>query len=105
MPKLLHFIMMASLVLFTIKPLLLLYHDHQKQASPQAQYTVGTKCSGRTTTTLSYCQSSHCYVLAENAHIDGFYLFILSGLLFFVYTQLTSSSPRSRLFKPPICLH
>ncbi|WP_214608441.1 hypothetical protein [Legionella maceachernii] len=58
-------------------------------------------CSSRTSS-ISYCQLSTYYTLTENELNTAPFLFILAGALFFVLTQLTSNSPLSQPFKPPI---
>lgn len=99
MTKLLHYIIVLSLVLFAIKPLL--SYEQPKQSPATTQYSTQNKCSG-TSTTVSPCQSSACYTLTEAAFIKNAYFLIFSGLLTFIYLRFSSNSPHTRLFKPPI---
>lgn len=100
MTRLFHYIVVFSLVLFAIKPLL--RYESAKQTLPTTQYSAVSKCSGGTTTSVSSCPAGACYTLTEESRVAHLYVLILAGLLFFIYRQLSSSSPYSRLFKPPI---
>ncbi|WED43633.1 hypothetical protein [Legionella cardiaca] len=100
MSKLFHYLIIVSLVLLAIKPLL--RFDFSKQMLSTTQYTTtNSKCSGNSPTT-SFCQTSVCYTLANEERLESLYLYIFAGLLYFIYVQLNSISPYSRLFKPPI---
>ncbi|KTC86343.1 hypothetical protein Lbru_0837 [Legionella brunensis] len=102
MTTLFHYIIIVSLVLFTIKPLL--SYEQSKQPFPIQYTTTHSKCSSGTTT-VSACQMSIFYTITEEQITKNLYLFILAGLLCYNYRQLKSTSPHSRLFKPPILSH
>jgi hypothetical protein len=97
--KFVHFLVIAALVLFSLKPLLTAA-DNITPYSPQ--YSTTTQdCASRTPVVTS-CQLLSYYTLTENDIQAAPYLFILAGSLFFLLLQVSSNPPKSRLFKPPI---
>ena len=101
--KLFHMLMVISLAFLSLKPVLTSVSE--KTTIPTAHYsTAANDCSSRSSV-VSYCQVFSYYTLTENESFPAPYLFILTGALFFILIQLSSSSPISRLFRPPICLN
>lgn len=95
-----YYVIIASLVLFSIKPLL--RHGTSPQSLATMQYSTVNKCSGGVNTALSSCQTSTNYTLAEWEISADLYSLIFAGLLFFVYKKIRCFPPYFRLFKPPI---
>ncbi|MBA2653199.1 MAG: hypothetical protein H0U73_13185 [Tatlockia sp.] len=100
--KFLHYLVIVSLIFFSLKSLLPIANTNTLDTTPHYS-TMTTDCSSRTPL-ISHCQLLSYYTLTENEIQTAPYLFILAGSLFFLVIQHSTDSLKSRLFKPPIYL-
>ncbi|WP_043874476.1 hypothetical protein [Legionella massiliensis] len=98
--KLLHYLIILCLVFLSLKPLLSPANDKNNIESTHYS-TRSSDCTSRAPL-VSTCQLTSYYTLTEHEIQAAPYLFIVAGALFFSLIPLSSNSPVSRLFKPPI---
>lgn len=100
--KFINYLILFSMVLFTVKPVL--SHLIENQVQQKTQYSAtSSPCSSRTAI-VSSCALSWLYTLAEDEFGIEAYLFLLAGLLYYSVTKFTYNSPIFSLFKPPILI-
>jgi hypothetical protein len=98
--RFINYLILLSMVLFTVKPVL--SHLIENQIQQKAQYSAtSSPCSSRTAV-VSSCASSWLYTVAEDEYGVEAYLFLLAGLLYYSVVNFTYNSPIFSLFKPPI---
>ncbi|MBA2657765.1 MAG: hypothetical protein H0U70_12420 [Tatlockia sp.] len=97
--KFLHYLIIACLILFSLK-LLLPLANTPPQATPHYSNTVSESSSRAPA--VSLCKLASCYTLTEEVIQTPPYLFIFVGALFFLLILHSSNSPKTRFFKPPI---
>lgn len=92
-------LLISCLAMTLLKPIM----SPETVQHAQTYASTQTECSGRSTV-VTPCQSSACYVLAEEqiSLVTGF-LFVVTSILSYVLATLVTSSPVFRIFRPPLC--